>query len=62
MQAVKYGKSASARLLSGEKPGKGQEVCLQLCGVANEKWFWLAKVNFSRMHIFSCFKKKNPVI
>lgn len=45
-----------------EKPGKGQEVCLQLCGVANEKWFWLAKVNFSRMHIFSCFKKKNPVI
>lgn len=46
----------------GEKPGKGQEVCLQLCGVADEKWFWLAKVNFSRMHIFSCFKKKNPVI
>lgn len=52
----------SARLLSGEKPGKGQEVCLQLCGVADEKWFWLEKVNFSRMRIFLCFKKKNPVI
>lgn len=43
----------------GEKPGKGQEVCLQLCGVADKKWFWLAKVNFLRMHIFMFQKEES---
>jgi len=58
MQAVKYGKSASARLLSGGEARKGQEVCLQLCGVANEKWFWLAKVNFFENAHFHVSKRR----
>ena len=58
MQAVKYGKSASARLLSGEKPGKGQEVCLQLCGVADKKWFLARKSKFFENAHFFMFQKE----
>lgn len=46
----------------GEKPGKGQEVCLQLCGVADKKWFLARKSKFFENAYFSCFKRKNPVI